>query len=300
MIKVYSLLFLSIFPLLSNTLEEKIVLPESLNNFKLRETLNISKSNYLKLGIYENRERIFKIVFFDPKYIQFKIQFSDKSPKSFASLSQQKNFLLGFNGITISDNKPQGDIKGEDLEFSNKPIKIYQLKNDQTAVNLRHSIGITENNEIEIVKGGIKLKNKVNRSNNAFNHDKYKFFINGASLLFNEHIFLNEKSFLIYYRMNNDKDLIKNMIPESYSPRTAIGITNDNKVVIASFSEGKYGDGIGFNAFEVYQTLKNLGCVKGLMFDGGSAASMFSEKFGFLSKPKNEYMYNSSFLTIFD
>lgn len=268
-------------------------------NFQQKKS-NILNIDSFQLNSYEYNGKNFKIAFFDPKYIKLKVQYSDKSSESFKDLSKQKNFVMAVNGVTVSGDKPQGDLKGENLDYINNPIKIYQLIGDQTAVNLRHSLAITENNEVNIVKGGIKTKSGPNRSSNSFNHDKYKYFINGAALLFDGHNFLNEKSFLNYFIMNNDKDLIKNMIPESNSPRTVLGITTDNKIVLGSFSEGKYGDGIGFTGFEVYQVLKSFGATKALMFDGGSASAMFTKKQGFVSVPKNEYHYNSSFISVFE
>lgn len=276
-----------------------------LNEYNLSSEKYLTQSKFVSFSLYFNSKKdpgkTIKIISFDPKVIDVVIQYSPKSPKHFISLLEQPNIVAAINGVTVADFEPQGDIKGQDLDLANKQVNIYQLKKDVSAANERHSVGIKHDGTVDIVRGRIKLKNGISRSNLSIQNDKYKYFINGAALLMNNQNFTDEQAFLKAFAINNDKDLIKNMIPDAQSPRTVLGITKQGKVIIASFGEGKFGDGYGFSGFDVYKVLRSLNVNKAVMFDGGSASAMITkDSNGYVSHPKADYTVNASFITIFD
>lgn len=271
----------------------------------LSEKQYLTSSKLVAYSVYTHQnlkpEKMVKIINFDPRVIDLVVQFSINRPKHFTAILEQPGFVAAINGITISFLKPQGDIKGQDLDYSGNDVTVYQVEHDESLANLRHSVGVKHNGMIEILKGGIKVLNGQPRSNKSKNPEDYKYFISGASILFNNENFKNEHEFFRAFYINNDRDLTKNMIPDSEAPRTALGITENNKVIIGSFGEGKFGDGKGVTAYDVYKIFKSLKVKQAVMFDGGSAAAMVTKKHnGYVTHPSPDHTANVSFISIFD
>lgn len=275
------------------------------NEYFLSEKQYLTNSRLVSYSVYTHQslkpEKAVKIINFDPRVIDFVVQFSIYRPKHFTAILEQTGFVAAVNGITISFLKPQGDIKGQDLDYSGNEVAVYQVEGDESVANLRYSVGVKNNGMVEILKGGIKILKGQPRSNLSKNPDYYKYFINGASLLFNNENLRNEEEFFRTFYINNDKDLSKNMIPAADAPRTALGITENDKVIIGSFGEGKFGDGHGVTAYDIYRIFKLLDVKQAVMFDGGSATAMVTKKHnGYVTHPSSEHGVNVSFISIFD
>lgn len=284
--------------------------PESLpvnfyNEYTLTEKQFLTTSRLISYSVYTHRtrrpEKSMKILNFDPRVIDFVVQYAVNSPKHFTTILEQPGFVAAINGITISFLKPQGDIKGQDLDYSGNAVNVYQVEGDESLANMRHSVGVRHNGTIEILKGGIKVLNGQPRSNQAKNPGDYKYFINGVSILFNNETFKDEKEFLKTFYNNNDRDLTKNMIPNTEAPRTALGITENDKVIIGSFGEGKFGDGYGVTTYDIYKLFKLMNVKQAVILDGGSATAMVTKKHnGYVTHPSNDHELNVSFISIFD
>lgn len=72
---------------------------------------------------------------------------------------------------------------------------------------------------------------------------------------------------------NNEERKFAGKAKENPEPRTAIGYTTDNKLVIL-VCEGRSNTAAGLTLVQLAETLKKLGCVEALNLDGGGSSCM--------------------------
>jgi len=74
---------------------------------------------------------------------------------------------------------------------------------------------------------------------------------------------------------NYEKELFMDDIIHSKAPRTAIGITSDQKIIIL-VSEGRLPECKGVSLTTLSKILKDLGCVSAMNLDGGGSSFMYA------------------------
>lgn len=239
-----------------------------------------------------------RVIEFDPKSIKLEFQFADKAAntKSFNPsdknfIGKQDKFIAAVNGATFYAGMINGDGKTDN--------NIYKSSN-RSAATQRYAITIKDGKP-EILRGGIDTKD-IDVSTGKpvqVSRDKLPFFINGGALLFTGNDkFKNEaefnQSFLDRHISPDRKDVkyneikgktdekgkfvesfIDNMRIDTRAPRTVMGITENNKMVMVTFGDGD--SYVGANGFEMYKALRNLGVVEAVMFDGGGATAMVTK-----------------------
>ena len=72
---------------------------------------------------------------------------------------------------------------------------------------------------------------------------------------------------------NNEERKFAGKAKENHEPRTAIGYTKDNKLIIL-VCEGRSKTAAGLTLVQLAEILKNLGCVEALNLDGGGSSCM--------------------------
>lgn len=74
---------------------------------------------------------------------------------------------------------------------------------------------------------------------------------------------------------NYEKELFMDDIIHSKAPRTAIGITSDQKIIIL-VSEGRLPEFKGVSLITLSKILKDIGCVTAMNLDGGGSSFMYA------------------------
>lgn len=66
-------------------------------------------------------------------------------------------------------------------------------------------------------------------------------------------------------------NFVVNKLDEKLAPRSAIGVTKDNKLITLTIGHGDKRYGSFASVYECYKSLKDLGAVSIAMLDGGGA-----------------------------
>lgn len=278
--------------------DSNIAIKKEASPYKLKGSKNLSSGvvyNHYGSGTASKDMRVIE---FDPKSTKLEIQFNKKpgAEKSFKPsdknfIGNQNKFIAAVNGSTFYAGQINGDEKTDN--------NIYTSSN-RSASSQRYGIAI-KNGKPEILRGGLDTKDidVSTGSPKTVNRDKLPFFINGGALLFTANDkFKNETDFnqafldrhisplhkdVNYSDIKGKKDangkfvesFIDNMRIDTRAPRTVMGITSENKMVMVTFGDGK--SYVGANGFEMYKALRNLGVVEAVMFDGGGATGMVTK-----------------------
>jgi exopolysaccharide biosynthesis protein len=74
-------------------------------------------------------------------------------------------------------------------------------------------------------------------------------------------------------------------------PRTAIGITNDNHVIMVAV-DGRHAEAAGMSMWELQAFMDKLGCKDALNFDGGGSTTMYIKGKGIVNYPSDNLKYD--------
>lgn len=270
---------------------------------------DVKSLTYKKFGGAKNTETTLRAEISDPKKIKISVIFKEGNESIQKILDNKNPIVLQNGGFRAGANtEAQGNIKGDNLT-TNK-IGIHKLKGNIAASEGRAFFGITKDNKLEIGKGG-KLDNASdnkynylmsglgllasNKENNFKTKEDFYNFIknnNDSGTILN--LFrINKKTDLILpnliadYKIKHPKEaktmsrdqiidkVIKeypiNELDEKLAPRSAIGVTKDNKLITLTIGHGDKRYGEFATVYECYKSLKDLGAVSMSMLDGGGA-----------------------------
>lgn len=306
----------SIFKSEIGNINNKPNITQSNNTFKTPKEIKIktfekeieyklTKKETLKDGVealtYENPKNdlsTLRAEISDPKKAKISILYREGNEPLKNIIDSKKPTVL-INGVFTNGANAQGNIKGENLK--NNKIENYNLKGNNAAANGRAFFEITKEGKLEIGKGG---KLDVSFDN------KYSYLMSGLVLLASDKAqdLKNENDFLNYLKKNNDdrsiqnifritndevkelkkqnktvKDIPNETLSKKVAPRSAIGITKDNKLITMTIGKGENRYRNVANVYECYKSLKDLGAVSMAMLDGGGAT--FKVKNGKLVEP---------------
>jgi hypothetical protein len=243
---------------------------------------------------------------------KLQVLFSDtaKRPLYFYKVAQRKQTMAimnwGFFG-TI----PAGDVLGQRCSrqgLSCKPGMFYNSeKRTGKRTDRRYLLTINRRNQAQIQRGGLGPQS----------HKWYKMAMGGGILLFDRdlasHLWLatgrkHYNSLFASPRFNESSIVSPGQAGDvrRSAPRSALGIMADGSLVYMQIGEGKYRLKSGATPARLAVLMKELGCIRALMFDGGGAPVMVvrTKKGQMLSHTHPEhsrtsnYFYNYSFLVL--
>ncbi len=256
----------------------------------------LTKRESLKDGVesltYKTSEKgldIARVEITDPKKAKISILYKVGS-EPIGNILKHKKATVLINGVFTDGSNAIGNIKGENLQ--NNKQDIYRLEGNKAATNGRAFFGITKDGKLEIKKGG-NLEDD--------NNNKYSQLMSGLVILSDSknNKFKNKDEFLNYMKKNNDKSSLINIfranekdlkdnskLDTNKAPRTAIGITKDNKFITLTIGKGENRYGNVSDIYSAYKILDDLGAVSKALLDGGGAT--FKVLNGKLVEPPQE------------
>lgn len=231
------------------------------------------------------------------------VSFSRNSNINFEQTAARKDVLAVMNGTFFTGpdpiGKPAGDVVGTEYgqmnskDISNKEKKGAFTTSERTVlgnIEKRYSFAVDNNGKAVVFRGGVD--NSATTPNGGHLANQYKMSLGGGVLLFDKSntdgkkmydlISNGNSSYNKQYANLNDDRIIKSGNggdPDRVAPRSAMGIMSDGSVVIMNASEGKYRKtkGAGMTPYELAKTMKEMGCVTAVMFDGGGAPVMIAK-----------------------
>ncbi|MGE3724657.1 MAG: phosphodiester glycosidase family protein [Candidatus Sericytochromatia bacterium] len=279
--------------------------------FQLSE--GILFKQYERLGKGAHPEVSIRALRIEPRaFGKLQVLFSDtaKRPLYFYKVAQRKQTMAimnwGFFG-TI----PAGDVLGQRCSkqgLSCKPGLFYSSeKRTGKRTDRRYLLTINRRNQAQIQRGGLGPQS-----------DKwYQLAMGGGILLFDRDLApplwfaTGRKHYNTLFASSryNESAIVSNGQAGDVrrsAPRSALGIMADGSLVYMQIGEGKYRLKSGATPARLAVLMKELGCIRALMFDGGGAPVMVvrTKKGQMLSHTHPEhsrtsnYFYNYSFLVL--
>ena len=158
---------------------------------------------------------------------------------------------------TWGEYTPPTPKYGKQLVIENNKISSYSNSINKIPQNGYVIIGPEE--KLDLIKDAkeIKLETKINPNWNNVNH-----IISGGPYLI--------KNSEIYIDINEEKLTAIS----GRNPRTAIGYTDDNHLILIT-ADGREGASVGLTLRELATLMKELGCINAINLDGGSSTVMY-------------------------
>ena len=158
---------------------------------------------------------------------------------------------------TWGEYTPPTPKYGKQLVIENNKISSYSNSINKIPQNGYVIIGPEE--KLDLIKDAkeIKLETKINPNWNNVNH-----IISGGPYII--------KNSEIYIDINEEKLTAIS----GRNPRTAIGYTDDNHLILIT-ADGREGASVGLTLRELATLMKELGCINAINLDGGSSTVMY-------------------------
>jgi hypothetical protein len=261
-------------------------LSESKSNINIPKSYTLKNKSELKDGIdfFElnngNDKKTIRAVEINPSNLKnLNVLFSRDSSLNIEKVHKDPKNLVVMNGTFFTgtgvDGRAAGDLKGIEKSVSLKANEKKGLvTNAETSVRKeieqRFSFAVDNSGKASIFKGGLDDKKQSD----------FKTSIGGGVLLFDSKDsslyknLNNESSYESDYLAKNDKRITSSGQggdPNRATPRSAIGIMSNGSTVLVNIGEGIYRRAGGMTPYQVAKTLKEMGCVSAIMFDGGGA-----------------------------
>lgn len=243
---------------------------------------------------------------------KMQVLFSDtsKRPLYFYKVAQRRQTLAimnwGFFGTL-----PAGDIIGQRCQRQGLSCQpgIYHNSEKRTGkrTDRRYLLTINRRNQAQIQRGGLGPQSGK----------WYQLAMGGGILLFDKDlapqlwVATGRKNYNAYFASPryNESRIVQNGQAGDVrrsAPRSAMGIMADGSLVYLQIGEGRYRLKSGATPARLAVLMKELGCVRALMFDGGGAPVMVvrTKKGQMLTHTHPEhsrtsnYFYNYSFLVL--
>lgn len=243
---------------------------------------------------------------------KMQVLFSDtpKRPLYFYKVAQRRQTLAIMNW-SFFGSIPAGDILGQRCSHQGLNCKsgLFHTSEKRTGkrTDRRYLLTINRRNQAQIQRGGLGPQS----------NKWYQLAMGGGILLFDRDLApalwlaTGRKNYNTLFASSryNEASIVSNGQAGDVrrsAPRSAMGVMADGSLVYVQIGEGKYRLKVGATPARLAVLMKELGCVRALMFDGGGAPVMVvrTKKGQMLTQTHPEhsrtsnYFYNYSFLTL--
>lgn len=264
--------------------ESKLAVP---HNYFLSRTESLSpgidfvqyerKGNPAKHHLYTLR-----VVHIQPsQFSRLRVFFSDKrdQPLALDVITGRIDVMAAMNWVFFG-RLPGGDIWGDRCSARGRWCKpgsyINAYRRVNKATHKRYAVVISRDNKPGLFRGGL----------NRHERSRYRLGMAGGILLFDKlektQVLYNAVGKAIYNRLYSHPryNEVAIMQPgqagdtQRAAPRSAVGILPDQSLVYINLSEGRFRLEGGATPYQMAVFMKQMGCTRAVMFDGGGAPVM--------------------------